>query len=185
MIDEIPLDLDYDILLQTFHDLKIKDLLEKNKKQISVQHRGVPVDRQLTDGCQSLIYDWEKYDQKIHSEVPKREVILTEDVFNITCDFFKNTYIEYVIDLIKKDYNIYRGRFMLMPVKSSLTYHVDSTKRLHVPIITNPDCFMIISDVLHRLEFRKTYIADTTLKHTAVNASSKDRIHLIFCLGDK
>ena len=27
-----------------------------------------------------------------------------------------------------------------------LTYHKDSTPRLHVPIVTNEDCFMIVDD---------------------------------------
>lgn len=60
--------------------------------------------------------------------------------------------------------------------------HVDETPRLHIPIITNPDSFMIIDDQICRFPFGKAYIANTLLPHTAVNAGKKDRTHLVFCV---
>jgi hypothetical protein len=182
ILEEINLNIDHNSLLETVADLNLVELLEKNARQIAVQHRGVDSDKQLTDSCNSLIYDWDLYDSKIHDSPPLRETVLNEKDFNLTCNFFKNTYVEELINIVKKDYQIYRGRFMMLKYKSCLSMHTDESKRLHIPIITNPDAFMVVDNQIYKLENKKSYIVDTTLPHTAVNAGKKDRIHLVFCV---
>lgn len=185
MLEKIDVNIDYNLFYKTFLELNLLSMLEQQPRQIAVQHRGVELKNQLIDSCGSLKYDWNSYNPKVHLEVPKRLDSLQEEIFTQTCEYFKNTYIETIIEELKKKYIIYRGRFMCMPMKQCLTYHVDKSKRLHIPIITNPDCFMIIEDKLCRLLERNVYIVDTTLRHTAINASNKDRIHLIFCVKEK
>lgn len=185
MIQEIDIKIDHDALLKCYNELNLTELLERNTRQIAVQHRGVDAGKQLTDSCNSLTFDWDLYDPKIHSEPPRRKEILKEDIFNITCDIFKGTYIEEIINLLRKDFGVYRGRFMMMKFKTCLSMHVDETKRIHIPIITNPDAFMVIDDKIFRLEVGKVYITDTTYPHTAVNSGKKDRVHLVFCYDDK
>lgn len=182
LIEEINLDIDYHLLLQTFNDLKVVDLMEKNTRQISVQHRGVNNGKQLTEGCQSLKLDWDKFDPKIHSEPPEREIVLDERDFIYTCDLFKDNYIGTVTELLRNKYSVFRGRFMMMKYKSCMSMHVDTSKRLHIPLITNPDAYMIIDKTMIHLEFGKTYITNTLLPHTAMNSGKKDRIHLVFCI---
>lgn len=79
-------------------------------------------------------------------------------------------------------YGLKRTRLMKSNAKSCLTIHQDLTKRVHIPLITNPDCFMMIDDKVHYLEPGKIYLTDTTKRHTAVNASETYRVHIVGCL---
>ena len=74
-----------------------------------------------------------------------------------------------------------RARLMRMKPKTCLSYHRDdSSMRLHVPIITNDDCFFINNETVGRMEkVGMLYLYDVRSKHTAVNASREDRIHLV------
>ena len=84
------------------------------------------------------------------------------------------------INSIIKEHNLYRVRLMNLKSKTCYSYHQDYGKRFHIPIITNDNCFFVIDDKIKRYPADGNwYIIDTTLKHTAVNASWKDRIHLI------
>jgi hypothetical protein len=184
MIKEINTEIDYVRLLNEFESLNLTQLLTENKNQIAVQHGGVNSNSQLTDSCNSLVYDWGAYDSNIHKTVPVHKNIRKENEFTITCDLFKNTYISEVIDKLKKEHNVYRGRFMLSKYKTCLSMHTDPTPRLHIPIITNSEAFMVVDNTVVRLPFGKTYIVDTRLMHTAINAGIKDRVHLVFCVDD-
>ncbi len=74
-----------------------------------------------------------------------------------------------------------RARLMRMKPKSCLTYHKDdSTVRVHVPIITNEACFFINNDIVGKMHKEGcVYLYDVASKHTAVNASREDRVHLV------
>jgi len=75
---------------------------------------------------------------------------------------------------------MFRTRIMRVRPYSCYSYHVDPTQRMHIPLITNDDCFMIIEDQLYRYPADGNhYLVDTTKKHTFVNASLEDRIHLV------
>ena len=84
------------------------------------------------------------------------------------------------INSIIKDLNMTRTRIMNLKSKTCYSYHKDYSKRIHIPIITNENCFMIIDKKLEHYPANGTYyIADTTKYHTAVNASWEDRIHIV------
>jgi len=84
------------------------------------------------------------------------------------------------INSIMKEHNLYRTRLMNLKPKTCYTYHQDYEKRFHIPLITNNNCFFIIEDEVKRYPADGNwYIIDTTKKHTAVNASREDRIHLV------
>lgn len=84
---------------------------------------------------------------------------------------------------VLKDLNVYRARIMRMRPKTCYTYHQDWTKRLHIPLVTNINCFLIVGDeVLRYPADGNSYVVDTTKMHTAVNASLKDRIHIVGCI---
>lgn len=85
---------------------------------------------------------------------------------------------------IMEELGLYRTRLLRLEPRQNYTYHKDPTKRLHIPIKTSKDCFFIIEDEVHRYpDDGRAVIIDTTKKHTAVNASKVDRIHLVGCLG--
>jgi hypothetical protein len=187
MIKELNVEIDHSRLLQVVHDLNIlESTSSKYEPQISVQRREETLPKfQLSESCNSLIYNWDTYDSKIHNSLEKREVVLKEEDFTITCDLFKGTYLETVIDILNKEYGVYRGRFMLMRYKTCLSMHTDDSCRIHIPLITNPYSFMVIADKVFRLQANKVYLADTTFEHTAVNSGRYDRLHLVFCTNAK
>ena len=184
MIQDINVNIDYDKLVKDFYDLDIDNLLKDEPFQIAVQCRkDTEKATQLYESCGSLIFDWKEYEKNPVGRIPLRKDKLKEQDFTETCDLFGNTYIDTVIQTIKQQHNVVRGRFMLMKHKTCLTMHVDKTKRIHIPIYTNKDCMMIINDNICRMPYGKTYLVDTTVPHTALNASKDPRVHLVFCLA--
>ena len=188
-VEKLDIEFDYKRLVGEFKGLGIEQKLIDNERQIAVQCRkGIEGEKQLTDSCGSLIYDWDNYfpEKDYENSGPKaRDVILQEDEFNLLCDLWKGTYIGEVVNTLHEKYKVVRGRFMMLSMKTCLTYHNDQSTRLHIPLITNDNCFMVIDDKVHRLPLGSTYSVDTTKKHTALNASKLLRTHLVFCLPKK
>jgi hypothetical protein len=80
---------------------------------------------------------------------------------------------------------MFRSRIMRMKPKSCYTYHQDPTMRMHIPLVTNDHCFIIIDDIVHRYPADgNSYLVDTTKMHTAVNASREVRIHIVGCVDN-
>lgn len=81
-----------------------------------------------------------------------------------------------------KHYNCFRTRIMLMPPRQCYSVHADPTPRLHLPIKTNSQCWMIWPK--HNQCFQMMpgdlFSADTTKPHTFINGSEEDRIHVVF-----
>lgn len=80
---------------------------------------------------------------------------------------------------------MYRSRLMKMKPKTCYSYHWDPTKRMHIPIITNENNFFVIDDEVSRYPADGSYyLIDTTKKHTFVNASFENRLHIVGCVDD-
>ena len=95
-----------------------------------------------------------------------------------------NFNIEYTNSILKK-LGMYRSRLMTMRETSCYSYHKDPTKRIHIPLITNDKCFMVIDDIVHRYPADGSYyIVDTTKMHTAINGSWEDRVHIVGCTNE-
>ena len=91
-------------------------------------------------------------------------------------EIFKNTVFESVIE----KYNITRTRFMWLKPFSCYSIHRDLSERLHIPLITNPDCYFVFKkEGLFHLETGKVYFVDTKKEHTAINCSNQWRLHLL------
>jgi|TARA_B110000495_G_scaffold201681_1_gene219698 hypothetical protein len=183
-VTEIELDIDYDKLRKEFEELNIEKFLVENKGQMMIQTMsGTPEEQQALLGTLSLYVDWDNHNPNDPNSQPEvRDVILDEKDFTETCDFIKGTYTEEVINIFKEKYGVVRGRYMMMNWKSCLTYHNDETPRIHLPLITNDGCFMIIDDKTEKLHESTTYLVDTTKRHTALNAGEHLRFHMVFCL---
>lgn len=89
---------------------------------------------------------------------------------------FKDTIFEEII--IK--YKLRRTRFMWLNQWSCYTLHRDISPRIHFPISTNPQSFIILKDsAIEHLKAGVVYYVDTRKLHTAMNGSDKRRLHLI------
>ena len=102
-------------------------------------------------------------------DLPEKEIEFKYPIFDLP-------YLNSII----KEWGLYRVRLMNLKSKTCYSYHQDQGKRFHIPIITNDNCFFIIDDKIVRYPADGNwYMVDTDKKHTAVNASWEDRIHLI------
>ena len=77
------------------------------------------------------------------------------------------------------DRDIGRIRIMRMKPRTCYSMHEDLTPRIHVPIITNSENFMIIDGEIKHLSYGKIWWTDTLKTHTAMNTSERDRFHLL------
>jgi hypothetical protein len=77
--------------------------------------------------------------------------------------------------------NCGRVRLLDLPPFSTYGYHKDGENewRLHIPLISNNDSFLVVDDKLWRLPVGNVYLINTSLRHTAMNCGLTRRIHLV------
>ena len=113
----------------------------------------------------------------------ERLMKINEKEYTQICSPFVGTYIEEVYNIIKSEWKIGRMRFLMKPPRSCLSWHRDPEKRLHIPLITNPGCRMVIEDEsFHMPADGSLYITDNTKYHNFFNGGEIDRIHLVATL---
>ena len=85
------------------------------------------------------------------------------------------------INSIMKDLKMFRTRIMKLIPRECYTYHHDPTKRIHIPIVTDKNCFIVENNQIKHLPADGNYyVVDTTKMHTAFNGSEKvDRLHIV------
>jgi hypothetical protein len=90
--------------------------------------------------------------------------------------FFANTAFEDIIN----EYKLIRTRLMWVGPYACYSMHKDTTPRIHIPLITNPECYFVFKHgtILH-LSLGNVYWVDTTRIHTFMNCSDQHRLHLI------
>lgn len=80
---------------------------------------------------------------------------------------------------------MYRSRLLNMMPKTCYSYHTDPTMRIHIPLITDENNFFVIDDIVTRYPADGSYyLIDTTKKHTFVNASHIERLHIVGCISN-
>lgn len=90
--------------------------------------------------------------------------------------FFKDTVIEKLIN----QFNLKRTRLIWSNPWCCYSMHKDYTPRVHIPLITNPQCFFIFKKgLIFHMPAGSVYWTDTRLEHTAMNGSEFPRLHLI------
>lgn len=110
----------------------------------------------------------------------KRLEPIQEELYTELCPEFRGTYVEEVYNLITSKFKLGRVRFLMKPPRTCLSWHRDPEKRLHIPIITNKGCVMVIEDTaFHMPSNGNGYITDNTKYHNFFNGSEVDRVHLV------
>jgi len=126
---------------------------------------------------------WTKPD-KSGKEV-SRDFAINENAYTELVPEFKDTYFEKVIKVISSKYKLGRVRILLKEPRSTLSWHRDPEPRLHVPIITNPGCLMVIENVAkHMPADGSVWITNNTKYHNAFNGGEENRVHLVACILD-
>jgi len=113
----------------------------------------------------------------------ERLVQINEEEYTQICAPFVGTYIEEVYNSIRSNWEIGRMRFLMKPPRSCLSWHRDPEKRIHIPIITNPGCRMVIEDESYHMPADgSVYITDNSKYHNFFNGGETDRLHLVSTL---
>jgi hypothetical protein len=112
-----------------------------------------------------------------------RDVPIDESKYTEIVPEFKNTYFNEVYNELKKNFKLGRVRLLLKEPRSTLSWHKDPEPRLHIPIITNLGCSMVIENVAKHLPADgHVTITNNTKYHNFFNGGEQSRIHLVACV---
>ncbi|MDC0907207.1 aspartyl/asparaginyl beta-hydroxylase domain-containing protein [Candidatus Pelagibacter ubique] len=112
-----------------------------------------------------------------------RDIEIDESKYTHLVSEFEDTYFKEVYEILSKRFKLGRVRLLLKEPRSTLSWHKDPEPRLHIPIITNPGCSMVIENVAKHLPADgNVTITNNTKYHNFFNGGEQDRIHLVACL---
>ena len=112
-----------------------------------------------------------------------RDIDIDESKYTQLVPEFEKTYFKEVYEVLRKKFKLGRVRLLLKEPRSTLSWHKDPECRLHVPIITNKGCSMVIENVAKHLPADgKVWITNNTKYHNFFNGGEQARIHLVACV---
>ncbi len=176
----------------TFNISKLRSDLEKILKKSKYQTLGItnfaaipmnkiPGDENSIKGHNVRGIYWTKPDES--GKEVARDKPIDESKYTELTNEFKNTYFEEVYKILSSKFKLGRVRILLKEPRSTLSWHKDPEPRLHIPIITNPGCKMVIEDVAKHLPADgHVTITNNTKYHNFFNGGEQSRIHLVACV---
>ena len=112
-----------------------------------------------------------------------RDIPIDESKYTQIVPEFENTYFNDVYKALKKKFKLGRVRLLLKAPRSTLSWHKDPEPRLHIPIITNLGCSMVIENVAKHLPADgHVTVTNNTKYHNFFNGGEQSRIHLVACV---
>ena len=167
---------------------ELEIILKKSKYQTlgisnfaAIPMNKIPGDENSIKGHNVRGIYWTKPDES-GKEVSRDKPIDESKYTELTNDF-KNTYFEEVYKILSSKFKLGRVRILLKEPRSTLSWHKDPEPRLHIPIITNPGCKMVIEDVAKHLPADgNVTITNNTKYHNFFNGGEQSRIHLVACV---
>ena len=141
----------------------------------------IPGDPDSIKGHKARGVFWTKPDASGKEAI--RDEKINEEDYSEFIDEYKNTYFKEVFGVLSTKYKLGRVRILLKQPRSTLSWHRDPEPRLHIPIITNPGCHMVIDNVAkHMPADGSVWITNNTKYHNAFNGGEENRIHLVACV---
>ena len=112
-----------------------------------------------------------------------RDIDIEESKYTQLIPEFEKTYFKEVFETLSSRFKLGRVRLLLKEPRSTLSWHKDPECRLHVPIITNKGCSMVIENVAKHLPADgKVWITNNTKYHNFFNGGEQARVHLVACV---
>ena len=112
-----------------------------------------------------------------------RDVPIDESKYTELVPEFENTYFNEVYKTLSRKFKLGRVRLLLKEPRSTLSWHKDPEPRLHIPIITNLGCSMVIENVAKHLPADgHVTITNNTKYHNFFNGGEQSRVHLVACV---
>ena len=114
-----------------------------------------------------------------------RDMDIDESKYTQLVPEFENTSFKEVYETLTKRFKLGRVRLLLKEPRSTLSWHKDPEPRLHIPIITNLGCSMVIENVAKHLPADgRVTITNNRKYHNFFNGGEQARIHLVACVLD-
>ena len=166
----------------------LKKILNKKKfNSLGIKNFGaislnqIPGDKQSTEGHNVRGTYWTLPDET--GKEAMRDIPIDESKYTELVSDFHNTYFEEVYNTLRKNFKLGRVRILLKEPRSTLSWHRDPEPRLHIPIITNPGCRMVIENIAKHMPADGTVtITNNTKYHNFFNGGEQERIHLVACV---
>ena len=167
------------------------DLILENKKFNSpgVTHFGaislnqIPNDESSIKGNNIRGKYWTIADET--GKEVSRDIDIDESKYTQLVPEFNNTYFSEVYEVLSKRFKLGRVRLLLKEPRSTLSWHKDPECRLHIPIVTNAGCSMVIENVAKHLPADgSVWITNNTKYHNFFNGGEQARVHLVACVLD-
>ena len=178
-------DLKFDIL-RLRSDLE-KVLKKKNFSSPGVSHFGAISLNQIPNNSDSIKGNnirgqyWTIPDET--GKEVSRDIPIEESKYTQVVPEFENTYFSEVYKILSEKFKLGRVRILLKEPRSTLSWHKDPEPRLHIPIITNLGCSMVIENVAKHLPADGSVtITNNTKYHNFFNGGEQNRIHLVACV---
>ena len=182
----------YEVPSLNFDILRLRDDLEKILKakkfnSPGVTHFGaislnqIPNDKSSIEGNNIRGKYWTIADET--GKEVSRDIHIDESKYTQLISEFRNTYFSKVYEELNKRFKLGRVRLLLKEPRSTLSWHKDPEPRLHIPIITNQGCSMVIENVAKHLPADGTVtITNNTKYHNFFNGGEQARVHLVACV---
>ncbi len=173
-VNKLRFDLDKILKLKNFNTLGIKNFA-------AIPLNQIPGDNSSIEGHNVRGTYWTIPDET--GKEAKRDKPIDESKYTELVQEFKGTYFEEVFNILRKNFKLGRVRILLKEPRSTLSWHRDPEPRLHIPIITNKGCRMVIEDVSKHMPADGTVtITNNTKYHNFFNGGEQNRIHLVACV---
>ena len=168
------------------HDLE--KVLERKKFQTpGVTHFGaiplnrIPNDQTSIEGNNVRGKYWTIADES--GKEVSRDIDIDESKYTELVPEFEDTYFKEVYETLKSKFKLGRVRLLLKEPRSTLSWHKDPEPRLHIPIVTNKGCMMVIENVAkHMPADGSVTITNNTKFHNFFNGGEQARVHLVACV---
>jgi len=165
-------------------------ILERKKFQSpGITHFGaiplnrVPNDKSSVEGNNVRGKYWTIADET--GEEVSRDIDIDESKYTELVTEFEDTYFKEVYDTLKSKFRLGRVRLLLKEPRSTLSWHKDPEPRLHIPIVTNKGCMMVIENIAKHMPADGTVTITNNKKfHNFFNGGEQARIHLVACVLD-
>jgi hypothetical protein len=106
--------------------------------------------------------------------------------------------LPYLTEVVERSFNLERLNFarvavisnsVIIPHKdllelNTLPARARNTHRVHVPLITNENCYFSEGNVVYRMRFGEAWFFDASRMHSAASFSEQDRVHIILDFAD-
>ena len=173
-IDKLRSDLEKILKKKKFNSLGIKNFA-------AIPLNQIPGDKSSIEGHNVRGTYWTIPNES--GKEAKRDKDIDESKYTEILAEFKGTYYEEVFNILRKNFKLGRVRILLKEPRSTLSWHRDPEPRLHIPIITNKGCRMVIEDVSkHMPADGSVTITNNTKYHNFFNGGEQNRIHLVACI---